>query len=45
MKLKRLYHQDKLVRDETGKVTEVLSGAVKGVKVITAKPVQHFSGS
>lgn len=45
MRLKRIYHQDKLKRDEQGNVVEVLPGAVAGVKVLRAAKVHHFSES
>jgi hypothetical protein len=44
MRLKRLYHDDKLVRGEGGAVTEVKPGAVRGVKVLSARAgVHHFT--
>lgn len=44
MRLKRIYHQDKLERDKAGAVTKMLPGAVKGVQVLRAgRGIQHLS--
>lgn len=45
MLLRRQYHEDKLVRDKDGKVTEVKPGAVKGVEVLKITNTQHLTGS
>jgi len=45
MKLKKVFHQDKLVRNKEGKVVDVAPGAIADVRVLSAKKVQHFSPS